>query len=101
MLSIFIPQDTLEDIVIDNMASEMEPEDQDVWFKIFTKQEFIYVSSWDEKKYLSQEDPLFLLNKSYGVKIEDATDYINTIPNHPESVTRYWNGIFLLNMSVC
>lgn len=99
MLSIFIPQDTLEDIVIDNMASEMEPEDQDVWFKIFTKQEFIYVSSWDEKKYLSQEDPLFLLNKSYGVKIEDATEYINTIPDHPESVTRYWNGIFLLNIS--
>ena len=99
MLSIFIPQDTLEDIVIDNMASDMEPEDQDVWFKIFTKQEFIYVSSWDKRDYITEEDPLFLLNKSYGVKIEDATEYINTIPDHPESVTRYWNGIFLLNIS--
>ena len=99
MLSIFIPQDTLEDIVIDNMASDMEPEDQDVWYKIFTKQEFIYVSSWDKRDYITEEDPLFLLNKSYGVKIEDATDYINTIPHHPEFVTQYWNGIFLLNIS--
>ena len=99
MLSIFIPQKTLEDIVIDNMASDIEPEDQDVWYKIFTKQEYIYVSSLDGRDYITEDDPLFLLTKSYSVKIEDATDYINAIPDHPESVTRYWNGIFLLNIT--
>lgn len=98
MLSIFIPQETLEDIVIDNMASDMEPEDQDVWYKIFTKQEFIYVSSWDEKRYLTQEDPLFLLDSS-GVEIRYATHYINDIPQNHQLVTDYWNGIFLLDIS--
>lgn len=98
MLSIFIPQDTLEDIVIDNMASDMEPEDQDVWYKIFTKQEYIYVSSWDEKKYLTQEDPLFILDSS-GVEIRYATQYIEAIPDNHELVTQYWNGIFLLDVT--
>lgn len=98
MLSIFIPQETLEDIVIDNMPSTMEPEDQDVWFKIFSKQEYIYVSSWNEKKYLTQEDPLFLLDSS-GVEIRYATQYIEDIPQNHQSVTEYWNGIFLLDIS--
>lgn len=99
MLSIFIPQETLEDIVIDNMASTMEVEEQDTWFKIFTKQEFVYVSSWEEKDYLTQEDPLFLLSDSYGVEIRYATDYMEAIPEQPESVLDYWNGIFLLDIS--
>lgn len=99
MLSIFIPQETLEDLVIDNMASDMEPEEQDTWFKIFTKQDIIYVSLLDENNYITEEDPLFLLTKSYGVKINNATNYMNAIPAHPESVTQYWNGIFLLNIS--
>ena len=98
MLSIFIPQETLEDIVIENMASDMEPEDQDVWYKIFTKQKFIYVSSWDEKKYLTQEDPLFILDSS-GVEIKYATQYIEDIPQNHQLVTEYWNGIFLLDIS--
>ena len=99
MLSIFIPQETLEDIVIDNMASTMEVEEQDTWFKIFTKQEFVYVSSWEEKDYLTQEDPLFLLSDSYGVEIRYATEYMEAIPEQPESVLDYWNGIFLLDIS--
>lgn len=98
MLSIFIPQETLEDIVIDNMASDMKVEDQDVWYKIFTKQKFIYVSSWDEKKYLTQEDPLFILDSS-GVQIRYASQYIEGIPQNHQSVTEYWNGIFLLDIS--
>lgn len=98
MLSIFIPQETLEDIVIDNMASEMEPEKQDVWFKIFTKQECIYVSSLDEKKYLTQEDPLFILDSS-GVEIRYATQYIEDIPQDHQLVTKYWNGVFLLDIT--
>lgn len=98
MLSIFIPQEILEDIVIDNMASDMEPEDQDVWYKIFAKQKFIYVSSWDEKKYLTPEDPLFILDSS-GVQIKYASQYIEGIPQNHQSVTEYWNGIFLLDIS--
>lgn len=99
MLSIFIPQDTLEDIVIDNMSADIEPEDQDVWFKIFTNQEYIYVSSWNEKKYLTQEDDLFELSKSYGVKIRYASQYIEDIPDNHGLVTEYWNGIFLLDIT--
>lgn len=99
MLSIFIPQETLEDIVIDNMASDIEPEEQDTWFKIFTKQDIIYVSLLDEKDYITEKDLLFRLTKSYGVKIKNATNYINAIPAQPGSVTKYWNGIFLLNIS--
>lgn len=99
MLSIFIPQEKLEDIVIDNMASDMEPENQDVWFKVFTKQDVIYVSSWDEKKYLTAEDPLFHLTESYNVEIRYETKYIEAIPHKHELVTQYWNGIFLLDIS--
>lgn len=99
MLSIFIPQDTLEDILIDNMASDMEPEDQDVWFKIFTKQQVIYVSSFDEQKYHSEDDPLFNLSDSYGVEIRYETAYIEAIPDNHKLVTKYWNGIFLLDIS--
>ena len=99
MLSIFIPQETLEDIIIDNMASDMEPEKQDTWFKIFTKQDIIYVSLLDEKDYITEKDLLFRLTKSYGVKIKNATNYINAIPAQPGSVTQYWNGIFLLDIS--
>ena len=99
MLSIFIPQETLEDIVIDNMASTMEVEEQDTWFKIFTKQDFVYVSSWEEKDYFTQEDPLFLLSDSYGVEIRYATESMEAIPERPESVMDYWNGIFLLDIS--
>lgn len=98
MLSIFIPQETLEDIVINNMASDTKPEDQDVWFKIFTKQKYIYVSSCDEKVHLTQEDPLFILDSS-GVEIRYATQYIEDIPQNHQSVTEYWNGIFLLDIS--
>ena len=98
MLSIFIPQETLEDIVINNMASDTKPEDQDVWFKIFTKQKYIYVSSCDEKEHLTQEDPLFILDSS-GVEIRYATQYIEDIPQNHQSVTEYWNGIFLLDIS--
>ena len=99
MLSIFIPQDTLEDIVIDNMASDMEPEDQDVWYKIFTKQKVIYVSSLEEKEYIPEDDPLFQLSDSYGVEISYETQYIEGIPDNHESVTKYWNGVFLLNIT--
>ena len=99
MLNIFIPQETLENIVIDNMASDMEPEEQNVWFKIFSKQDYIYVSSLDENKYLTQEDPLFILSDSCGVEIRYATDYIEDIPQKHQSVTEYWNGIFLLDIT--
>ena len=99
MLSIFIPQNTLEDIVIDNMPVDMEPEDQDVWYKIFIKQEVIYVSSWDETKYLTDEDPLFQLSDSFGVEVRYETQYIEAIPDNHGLVTKYWNGIFLLDVS--
>ena len=71
MLSIFIPQETLEDIIIDNMASDMEPEKQDTWFKIFTKQDIIYVSLLDEKDYITEKDLLFRLTKSYKLWSQD------------------------------
>lgn len=99
MLNIFIPQETLEEIVIANMPSTVEPEEQDIWFKIFSKQDYIYVSSLDEKKYLTQEDPLFILSDSCGVEIRYATQYIEDIPQNRQSVTEYWNGIFLLDIS--
>lgn len=99
MLSIFIPQDTLEDIIIDNMPADMEPEEQDVWYKIFIKQEVIYVSSWDETKYLPDENPLFQLSNSFGVEVRYETQYIEAIPDNHELVTKYWNGIFLLNIA--
>ena len=99
MLSIFIPQNTLENIVIDNMPADMEPEEQDVWYKIFIKQEVIYVSSWDEIKYPIDEDPLFLLSDSFGVEVRYETQYINAIPDNHELVTKYWNGIFLLDIT--
>lgn len=99
MLSIFIPQETLEDIIIDNMPADIEPEDQDVWFKIFTKQEYIYVSSWDETKYPPDDDPLFKLSDSFGVEIRCETQYIEGIPENHDLVTKYWNGIFLLDIS--
>lgn len=101
MLSIFIPQDTLEDIVIDNMASDMEPEDQDVWYKIFTKQEYIYVASSDGREYVSQDEPLFYLSDSYGVEIRYETKYITGIADNHDWVCQYSNGIFLLNIDEC
>ncbi len=99
MLNVFIPQEKLEDIVIKNMASSTNEADQDVWFKIFTKLKYIYISSLEEKKYLTTEDTLFLLEESYGIEIKYATKYIDSISDHPESVTQYQNGIFLLDIS--
>ncbi len=100
MLSIFIPQDTLENILIDNMASSVKLEDQDAWYRIFIKQKVIYVSSWKEKEYDAEEDPLLILSNSYQVEIRyDETEYIESIHNNHELVTKYWNGIFLLDIT--
>lgn len=99
MLSIFIPQDALEDILIDNMDASMEPEQQNVWYKIFTTQEVIYVSSWDDSKYLSADEPLFVFAESYGVELRYETEYIEGIVDNHELVTRYRNGVFLLDIN--
>ena len=102
MLSIFIPQEILEDILIENMASDTKPEDQDVWFKIFTKQKVIFVSSWEKKRYYlndPEEDPLIRLSNAYGVKVLYATQFIEDIPLNHRLVTNYWNGVFLLDIS--
>ena len=104
MLSIFIPQETLEDIVINNMASDTKPEDQDVWFKIFTKQKAIYVSSKEEdEKDFSQgyqeDNTLQILSNSHGVQVKDASQYIKDIPQNHQLVTQNRNGIFLLDIS--
>ena len=102
MLSVFIPQEILEDFVIDNMASDTKPEDQNVWFKIFTKQKVIYVSSLKKKRYYSndpEEDPLIRLSYAHGVKVLYATEFIEDIPQNHRLVTNYWNGIYLLDIS--
>lgn len=98
MLSIFIPQDTLEDILIDNMPSDMEPEDQDVWYKIIINQEVIYVSSWDDTKYPLDEDPLMKLSNSFGVEVRTETPFFEAVPDNHKLVTQYKNGIFLLDI---
>ncbi len=98
MIDIFIPQDTLEDIILENMPSTTAEEDQDIWFKIFSKQKYIYVASDDDHEYVSKEEPLFYLSDSYGVEIRYETKYINGIANNHDLVCQYPNGIFLLNI---
>lgn len=106
MLNIFIPQKILEDIIINNMASDTKPEDQNIWFNIFTNQKVIYVSSKEEEKEeedISQEyqedNTLQILSNSYGVQVKDASQYIKDIPKNHQLVTQYRNGIFLLDIS--
>lgn len=97
MVCFFIPQDKLEDIISEEMDKNQD--EQSNWFKIFSHQNAIFVSSLDDYCYMDYEEPLFIFCESYGVEIIHETDYIENIPNNPASTTRYPNGVFILNIS--
>lgn len=76
MVCFFIPQDKLEDIISEEMDKNQD--EQSNWFKIFSHQNAIFVSSLDDYCYMDYEEPLFIFCESYGVEIIHETDYIET-----------------------
>lgn len=97
MFAIYIPEDTLKKICIEEMGKE--PTDQSIWFKIFCRQSEISVSSLNESNELDEEDPLFIFSQSYGVEIPYDTDYIQSIYHDHKQVLNNPCGVYILDIS--
>lgn len=96
-MKLFIPEDKLSDICVDEMSKEVE--DQSDWYKIISNLHEIDVSTKNGYSWQEDEDsPLFILSLDLNITINDATDYISNIPNSPESVLENPCSLFLLNI---
>ena len=97
MFTIYIPEDTLKKICIEEMGKE--PSDQSIWFKIFCKQSEISVSSFNESDEWDEDDPLFIFSQSYDVEIPYDTEYIQSIYHDHKQVLKNPCGAYILDIS--
>lgn len=90
MFKVFIDYDKMCDICLDQDTS-------DTWYKILCKQQSININhSVNDEEFYDENNPLLVFSQMTGVEFNDASTYMDDIPNEKSRVLEQPCGFFVL-----